>query len=607
MSLLYVHRTGREAAYSRRGASPLRGLPRPESVTKPTVRQWLTPLLPLLIPACILELLYLVILALAPLPELHLASSPLADAWPWTLALSHLLFPGAWSSSNASEWLYPLLLGGTLIALTGTYALAIRDTFRRLDGRPQGSPPNPPPPPPLRKRWARSQKLFSESIQRMQSTNSTSLRWLFLLLGGALVFGLTLLLQPALFSDDVFTYIFSGRILTIYHAAPMNTAPIQFAHDPYLQWVISGRNAPNIYGPLWLIIASLLVGIGNGLVATLLLFKGLALLSHLINCILLWAILGKIAPTRRLVGTLLYAWNPLVLIELAGSGHNEGVLLSLLLLATWLHVQGERRWHQVGALILFGLAISTNLIALLIVPLYIWFIVRTERYLPRAIWGFCWRSLIVLAFVLMIYLPFWRGPSTFFAITSAVDMQHFIHSPIGTLTGPIRGLFTFVAQWEHYPPIMQPTVAADVTLRASAIFIFALIYIHLFGKLRHATTTIAGMRYSPDADQAMELPGFDVLLNSWSIAVFWYLILVSGVFWPWYILWGLWIVVMRCIDTLTITVLLLAGTALFTYPFLDFAGSPIATYQPILIFGIPLVYLLWARKRHTERNKPSYE
>ena len=42
----------------------------------------------------------------------------------------------------------------------------------------------------------------------------------------------------------------------------------------------------------------------------------LEVLAHLINILLIWAIEGKIAPAYRLAGTWLYAWNPLVLIEL---------------------------------------------------------------------------------------------------------------------------------------------------------------------------------------------------------------------------------------------------------------------------------------------------
>src|SRR6266566_1282351 len=520
---------------------------------------------------CILELLYLVIVALAPLPGLRLSSTPLVTAWPWTLVPSHLLFPGAWASSSISspnDWTHLVLLSLTLIAATGVFAGA---------------------------GW---------SILRLQNNNSVTTRWLLLLLAGATLFGLTLLVQPALFSDDVFTYIFSGRILAIYHADPLNTAPIQFPADPYLRWLGSGRYTPNIYGPLWLCIASLLVSIGKGPVATLLLFKGVAMFSHLINCILVWAILGKIAPGRRLLGTLLYALNPLSVIELAGNGHNEGILLSILLLATFLYVHGRGRWHEIGVMVALGLAMSMNLIVLLIAPLFTWYLVRSERNVPRALWGFSWRILLGQGLVIPIYLQFWRGPSTFFAITSAIDMQYYVHSPLGLLVGPSHWLFGLVAQWSQFPPIMQPTTAADMTLRASAIFIFALIYLYLFGKVRRATTTLAGMRYAPGADQEMSLPGFDVLLDSWSSVVFWYLVLVVGWFWPWYVLWALWIVVLRRVDARTITLLLLSGTALLIYPLRNFAESPVAMYQSLLIFGIPLVYLLIKMKRQAERNTP---
>jgi hypothetical protein len=528
-------------------------------------------LLRVLLCGCILELLYLVIVALAPLPDLHLSSSPLLTAWPWTLVPSHLLFPGAWASSNrissSNGWTHLVLLSLTLIAATGVFAGAI---------------------------W---------SILRLQNNNNkATTRWLLLLLAGATLFGLTLLVQPALFSDNVFTYIFSGRILAIYHADPLNTAPIQFPADPYLRWLGSGRYTPNIYGPLWLCIASLLVSIGKGPVATLLLFKGVAMLSHLINCILVWAILGKIAPGRRLLGTLLYAWNPLSVIELAGNGQNEGILLSILLLAIFLYVQGKGRWHEIGVVVALGLAMSMNLIVLLIAPLFTWYLMRTERNLPRALWGFCWRLLLGQGLVIPIYLQFWHGASTFFAITSAIDMQYYIHSPVGLLAGPSRWLFGLVAQWSQFPSIMQPTTAADTTLRASAIFIFMLIYLNLFGKVRRATTTLAGMRYAPGSDQEMRLPGFDVLLNSWGSAVFWYLVLIVGWFWPWYVLWALWIVALRRLDARSITLLLLSGTALLIYPLRNFAESPVAMYQSLLVFGIPLVYLLINIKRQTEGN-----
>src|SRR5436305_13182001 len=78
---------------------------------------------------CILELLYLVIVALSPLPDLRLSSSPLATAWPWTLVPSHLLFPGAWASGSSSSITSPSnrtnLVMISLTLITATCLLAV--------------------------------------------------------------------------------------------------------------------------------------------------------------------------------------------------------------------------------------------------------------------------------------------------------------------------------------------------------------------------------------------------------------------------------------------------------------------------------------------------
>ncbi|MBV8695960.1 MAG: hypothetical protein JO125_05870 [Chloroflexi bacterium] len=473
----------------------------------------------------VFAILYVVLVALSALPGLHLSATPLTAWWPWTSMVEHIF--------ASVKWLPTVLLVLTLLLLIATYVGTI----------------------------IAANHLTESSSNKMHRPTR---RTLFLLLGGAVIFGLILLLQPRFFADDVFSYIFSGRMLVLYHADPFTTAPAQFSSDPYLPWVILGRNTPTIYSPLWLCIASLLVAVHGNTVMTLLLFKGVELIAHLLNCLLIWAILGKVTPSRSLVGTLLYAWNPLAMIELAGSGHNEGILLSFLLLAVWLYVQAKTA-HRIGTLFVLGLALSTNLIMLLLVPLYAWFAVRTERHASTRLWGLCWRILIALVPAVIIMVPFWHGASTFFAINSSIDVQHFVHSPLAMLAIPTRALFQFVAEWLHFSPFLHPLVAADLTLRASAVFIFVLIYAGLFGRVRRAPTTSTEMHYSPDSDQTVHLPGLDVLLTSWGIAILWYVLLVSGWFWPWYMLWLLWIVPLRRLDAFTITVLLLSGAALFIY------------------------------------------
>jgi hypothetical protein len=517
----------------------------------------------------ICEFLYLIIFALSPLPSLHLSASPLPTTWLWTLWPTQVLFPIAWHGNHAahvSYWQFSVLLGVTFIALTLTYFMAIRSSLRQ------------------------------------QERSGADRRWLYVLLGGAFIFGCTLLLQPMLFSDNVFTYIFSGRIMAIYHADPLNNAPIQFPLDPFLHLIgVAERNAPNIYGPLWLYISSALASIKASPVVTLLLFKGLALLSHLLNCVLIWLILGKIAPGRKLLGTLLYAWNPLAIIELVGNGHNEGLLLSLFLLAMLVHVWGASRWREVVVMALLGFAVSINLVALLIAPMYAWFVVRDTSNPFRAIWGMCWRIAIVLSITLLMYFPFWRGASTFFAIMSIIDIQQVVNSSIGLLGAPARWAFTQIDKVSQFPPVMRANSAADTTLRATSIFIFALIYFQLFGKIRRAPKTLAGMYYEPDADHELQIPGFDVLLDCLSLAIFWFLVLVLGSFWPWYALWALWIAVLRRLDGLSIAMLILTNTALLVYPLLALSNSLLILYRPLLIFGLPLVVLVIAWRRQRER------
>ena len=515
----------------------------------------------------LIELCYLLIIALSPLPQLGLSGSPITLAWSWTLLPSQVL-RSLIGASILHSWIVPTLLGLTLLGLLATYAYGIHCVSHHSEGE----------------------------MQRRH--------WLYILLGGTLLFSLTLLIQPMLFSDDVFTYIFSGRIFTIYHANPFNTAPLQFPADPYLRWVVAGHDAPNLYGPLWYYVSSLLVNIGgNNQLGTLLLFKGLAVLSHVINVVLVWSILDHIAPKRRVLGTLLYAWNPLILIELAGSGHSEGVLLFLLFLGTWLYVTQEGHWLKWLAFLAFGLALSMNLIVALCIPLLLWFDVRSERVIARAIRGFCWRAVLVLLPALTIWLPFWRGTSTYFALTSAIDMQHFIHSPIGTLVGPTHAFFRLIAYVLRFPPTWDPISSADVTLRGSATFIFVLIYGNVFGRVRHAPGTLTGIRSSSNIDKDSIKPGFEVLLYAWNVAVFAYLMLVSGWFWPWYLLWSLWITVLRRFDAFTSTMLVLSGTVLFFYLFMGLLKAPVALYQSTLIFGLPLLYLVSVKGRQRQRER----
>src|SRR5260221_6378441 len=57
------------------------------------------------------------------------------------------------------------------------------------------------------------------------------------------------------------------------------------------------------------------------------------LVAHLANAALIWVILAKLKPEIRISGTLMYAWNPLVLLVGVSEMHYEIVVVFLVLLA----------------------------------------------------------------------------------------------------------------------------------------------------------------------------------------------------------------------------------------------------------------------------------
>jgi hypothetical protein len=380
-------------------------------------------------------------------------------------------------------------------------------------------------------------------------------------------------------------------MLSIYHVDPLVIVPAHVANDPILRFMPSPHQ-PALYGPLWLEICALLTGLTNQLQLTVLLFKGLGLLTHLLNIALIWLLLDKLFPQHRITGTLLYAWNPLILIELVANGQHEGLVLSLILLAILLHLQ-RRRWAQVGALILLGLTSSLSFLALMLIPLYAWFLVQSEATSGHTFWEFCWRLGLGIACFLIPLLPLWRGGSTFLAYTSLLDLQHGLNTPLSTISAPVLFIFENFVRLFHLPPTMDPTSSAELLVKMTALLLFGLVYSAQFSHLRRLT----GLQATSN--------GLPLLLKSWQNSMFWALLCIVTPFWPWYTIPVLGLVCLLNYNRSTIALLLLSCSLLFTYPLQRVVPPAQSFYIPALTFGIPLIYILITKSRLIGKDSPS--
>ena len=158
--------------------------------------------------------------------------------------------------------------------------------------------------------------------------------WILLILG-ALGCAISLLWMYPYGASDIFDYIVRGRITGIYGGNPFLNLPLEYPNDPfygYMWW----HEAPTAYGPLWELLAGITARLaGEGFVANVFAFKLLSGFFWAGSVAVVALILHRIDPRKVLPRTLLYAWNPILLYETFGNGHNDIVMVFFILLACW--------------------------------------------------------------------------------------------------------------------------------------------------------------------------------------------------------------------------------------------------------------------------------
>jgi hypothetical protein len=218
----------------------------------------------------------------------------------------------------------------------------------------------------------------------------------------AVLCSLVLLPMYPIFSLDVFYYMSADRIWSVYHENPFVVPPLQAAHDPFFPYTTWGHY-PLPYGPLWPWITRATSAFGAGeVVGTLVAFKALGVLGYLLATLAVaWAV-GAIRPDRRLTGLCIFAWNPLVLVELAGNGHNDAIALVPALLAVGLWARGRSAASAVS----FTLSFLTKATVAVIGPALLAASCRralSERRLPR----WLWTHLVPVAILYVVaWIPF---------------------------------------------------------------------------------------------------------------------------------------------------------------------------------------------------------
>jgi hypothetical protein len=229
------------------------------------------------------------------------------------------------------------------------------------------------------------------------------------------VFTAALVAVPPSLSIDVYSYIghaHQARVGTNPYAEPVKTVA-QTAEGAELSrrgWLPVHGVSP--YGPLWSWVEAALGWTGINTGAQVLVLKGLVCAFSLLCGVIIWAILGRVAPHNQLLGTLMYLWNPVVIVEMAGEGHNDAIVLAGVL-GSLLFCVGRRPASSVMAM---GAGALVKITALVVAPplLAYWLRKHDGVVLARLAAG----AAAVVAGAAVLYAPFWIGMATFDGIAA---------------------------------------------------------------------------------------------------------------------------------------------------------------------------------------------
>jgi hypothetical protein len=170
--------------------------------------------------------------------------------------------------------------------------------------------------------------------------------WLCTILAGSIY-----VVTPAMLSHDTTVYAGYSRLLATYHANPYFVPMLTFPHDPITpvdQWASS----VSAYGPIWMLVCGFLGWLLNPVPTHYVIaFRIFALAAHLLNIWLVGRTLRTMGCSSRTctVGMLLYAWNPLVLLESSLGGHNDVFMLTFILAGVFLAARAERNGYLLRA------------------------------------------------------------------------------------------------------------------------------------------------------------------------------------------------------------------------------------------------------------------
>ncbi|MBI5471234.1 MAG: DUF2029 domain-containing protein [Ignavibacteriae bacterium] len=218
-------------------------------------------------------------------------------------------------------------------------------------------------------------------------------------LGFAILFRLTLIFHPPVGSDDIYRYVWDGKVaahgINPYRYAPSDSA-LTSLHSEHLPSRVNHPTMHTIYPPLaqgFFLVSYKIFG------ESLTGMKFLLVLADIVSILLLMRIAMFLTtqqshrPGHELIA-ILYAWSPLPILYFGLDGHIDALGIPFFLLAIYFVLRSRR----LASAVTLGISALTKVYPLIVAPFFFNF---------RKNWKTIFLVLVAPAILLLGYVPFW--------------------------------------------------------------------------------------------------------------------------------------------------------------------------------------------------------
>ncbi|MBI3977736.1 MAG: hypothetical protein HY331_06080 [Chloroflexi bacterium] len=270
-----------------------------------------------------------------------------------------------------------------------------------------------------------------------------------------------LLVSSPFLSHDIFLYLAYGRMATVLGMNPYVHTVGEAWGDPIAAVAQDWGETRAPYGPVWLLVTAAAATVAGSAPTLILVLRGIAVGGYLLGFLLVDRLARAVDADRATV-RLAYAWNPLLILETAGNGHHEAILLALILLALLAH----RRRGPAVALPVLALSALLKPIGGFLAPLYLAWAWRGRPALRTAL-ALGIGAVVSLGLVVVAYVPYWAGPQVLLGLVD--EGAHF-----GSSSLPEVLRLGLVRLLPARPELAPPLTLAGTSLPVAGFYLLLL-------------------------------------------------------------------------------------------------------------------------------------